>query len=188
MDTMTLRDKAVAQAHTSFLPQEIDGQLSPGAFATSAGRRRLIGTILCDRFRIEEHLGTGAHGEIYRACDIKEERACTIKLVPTHGSFGTKAALQLMNEATIVPQLEHANITQVYGLHKATDGTLLLVREFLHGETLADLLHRVGRLPLGRVLSIIRPLAAALHHAHGRGYVHGDVSPHNVFLCSQRSQ
>lgn len=186
MDTMTLRDKAVAQAHTSFLPQEIDGQLSPGAFATSAGRRRLIGTILCDRFRIEEHLGTGAHGEIYRACDIKEERACTIKLVPTHGSFGTKAALQLMNEATIVPQLEHANITQVYGLHKATDGTLLLVREFLHGETLADLLHRVGRLPLGRVLSIIRPLAAALHHAHGRGYVHGDVSPHNVFLCSQR--
>lgn len=186
MVTMTLRDKAVAQTHTSFLPQEIDGQLSPGAFATSAGRRRLIGTVLCDRFRIEEHLGTGTHGEIYRACDIKGERACTIKLIPTHGSFGTKAAMQLMNEATVVPQLEHANITQVYGIHKASDGTLLLVREFLHGETLADLLHRVGRLPLGRVLSIIRPLSAALHHAHGRGYVHGDVSPHNVFLCSQR--
>jgi len=183
-----LRDKAVAQAHTSFLPQEIDGQLSPGAFATSAGKRRLIGTVLCDRFRIEEHLGTGAHGELYRACDIKEERPCTLKLVPTHGSFGTKAALQLMNEATIVPQLEHANITQVHGLHKAADGTLLLVREFLHGETLADLIHRVGRLPLGRVLSIIRPLSAALHHAHGRGYVHGDVSPHNVFLCSQRNK
>jgi serine/threonine-protein kinase len=87
------------------------------------------------------------------------------------------------NEACMTAGLSHRNIVKVFDLLEEVDGTLGLVMERLRGETLFAYVRRLGARPSHDAVEIMIPILNALEHVHGRGVVHRDVTPSNIFLA-----
>jgi serine/threonine protein kinase len=136
------------------------------------------GTVLAERYRVVRHLGSGAMGTVHLAEDEVLRRPVAIKRV--HAEPESEYGRRIRREARLGASLTHPNLVAVFDT--VPDGeALLLVTEYVPGETLADALQR-GRMEPERVLRVPRALADALDHAHAAGIVHRDVKPANVLL------
>jgi hypothetical protein len=136
------------------------------------------------RYVIQEEIGRGAMGVVYRALDPVLGRTVALKVV--HAAFGTAEDPQFeqrfVAEARAAARLSHAGIVTVHdaGRDEAT-GTFYIAFEHLEGQTL-DQAARGRALPPDEALRIAACVAEALHHAHEQGIVHRDVKPANVML------
>ncbi len=135
-------------------------------------------------YRIEELLGSGGMGEVYRAYDERLDRLVAIKRVHTD-SVSTRALERFLNEARMAARLSHPTIVQIYHVEHF-DGDDCIVMEYVEGETLADLLRR-GPLSLTDTLRLACELAEGLVEAHRKGIIHRDLKPENVMLVTERS-
>jgi eukaryotic-like serine/threonine-protein kinase len=155
-----------------FLEAAPDGS---GATTTRAGQR--LGP-----YTLEELLGAGGMGEVYRARDAKLGRDVAIKILPQIFTADADRQARFEREARLLAALNHANIGAIYGFEE-TDGLRGLVLEFIDGETLADQLRR-GPLSITDALAHARAIAAALEAAHDKGIVHRDLKPANIKVTS----
>ena len=130
---------------------------------------------LCERYRLEEVAGQGGMGVVRRAWDRRVGRAVAIKR-PRSGANGTR----FLREARIAAGLEHPAIVRVLDVGQDREGPYLVL-EWVEGNTFEAIAFREV-LPPERVASIGCELASALAHAHGRGILHRDIHPGNVFL------
>jgi len=119
-------------------------------------------------------------GEVYRARDVRLDRAVAIKVLASHLSSSPELKQRMEREAKAISALNHPHICHLYDIG-SQDGTDYLVMEFLEGETLAERL-RKGPLPLPEVLKIAIAIAEALTLAHRQGIVHRDLKPGNIML------
>ena len=110
------------------------------------------GTLIAGRYRLEEELGRGAMGVVYRAFDQTLQREVAVKLVAP-AALGTDGRARLLREARAAAALNHPNICTVYEVQEADDASFIAM-EMVEGETLHDLLARDGPLPFGRLLDI----------------------------------
>src|SRR5271155_1287920 len=131
-------------------------------------------------YQIESPLGEGGMGEVYRALDLRLDRAVAIKVLASHLSSSPELKQRMEREARAISALNHPQICHLYDIG-SQDGTDYLVMEFLEGETLAERL-RKGGLPLPEVLKIAISIAEALTAAHRQGIVHRDLKPGNIML------
>jgi Tol biopolymer transport system component len=131
-------------------------------------------------YEIQQPLGAGGMGEVYRARDPKLGRDVAIKLLPAHLTADPDRLARVEREARTLALLNHPHIGAIYGLEDA-DGVRALILELIDGETLADALAG-GPLPLKRALTVAGQMADALDHAHRRGVVHRDLKPSNIML------
>ncbi len=125
-------------------------------------------------------IGAGGMGEVYRARDTRLGRDVAIKVLPESVSADPKALARFESEARAVAALSHPNILALHDVGE-TDGVRYAVTELLEGETLRGLVGR-GLIPVRRALEIVHEVAEALAAAHGKGIVHRDVKPENVFV------
>lgn len=146
-----------------------------------------VGRVLAERYRLEKLLGHGAMGEVFRARDLKRRQWCAIKLVFPGAELSLQAHRRFVQEAMVVARLSHHNIVEVREFNEDSDGTKFLVMELLEGVDLQTVLGRISRMPLDRVLRIVKGVGAALQYAHDLGVVHRDVKPDNIFLSQQRN-
>jgi hypothetical protein len=137
----------------------------------------MVGETVLGRFLIEERIGSGGFGTVYRAWDERLHRPVAVKVIEReHG------APRVTREAQAVARLAHRNIATLYEL--ATEGDrAFLVAELIEGETLRALGRR-GELSDRLVARVGADAAAALTHAHRAGVVHRDVKPENVLVAS----
>jgi tRNA A-37 threonylcarbamoyl transferase component Bud32 len=137
----------------------------------------MVGETVLGRFRIEDRIGSGGFGTVYRAWDERLQRPVAVKVIDRdHG------APRVMREAQAVARLAHRNIATLYEL--ATDGQCaFFVAELIEGETLRAL-GRSGELSDHLVAKVGADAAAALTHAHRAGVVHRDVKPENILVAS----
>jgi eukaryotic-like serine/threonine-protein kinase len=139
------------------------------------------GLVLDGKFIIEDCLGEGGMGEVYRAKQVAVGRTVAVKVL--HASLCTDPGLvarfrQEMHNTTVA---EHPNIVRVYDVgHSA--GRLYLAMEYLEGPSLRKVIGSEGRLPLDRAGNIAVQIANALGAAHSHGIVHRDLKPDNVML------
>jgi eukaryotic-like serine/threonine-protein kinase len=135
----------------------------------------MVGEVILGRFRIEERIGSGGFGTVYRAWDERLQRPVAVKVIDReHG------APRVTREAQAVARLTHRNIATLYEL--ATDGErAFLVSELIEGETLRSLGRR-GELTDRLVACVGADAAAALTAAHRAGVVHRDVKPENILV------
>ena len=135
----------------------------------------MVGEEILGRFRIEERIGSGGFGTVYRAWDERLQRPVAVKVIDReHG------APRVTREAQAVARLAHRNIATLYEL--ASDGErAFLVSELIEGDTLRALGRR-GELTDRLVARVGADSAAALMHAHRAGVVHRDVKPENILV------
>ena len=122
-------------------------------------------------------------GEVYRADDLKLSQPVALKFLPNHLLSDGGALARFHREVRIARQVSHRNVCRVYDIGEV-DGQQYLSMEFIKGEELSSLLHRIGRLPADKALEIARQLCAGLAAAHERGVLHRDLKPANVMIDS----
>ncbi len=133
-------------------------------------------------FEVEEPIGSGGMGEVYRARDLKLGRAVAIKVLPEHLGDDPEVRARFEREARAVAALSHPNILAIHHLGDS-DGRWYAVTELLQGQTLGDRLKQ-GAMPLQKLLRIGRAIAEGLSAAHAQGVIHRDLKPDNVFLTN----
>ncbi|HET7618475.1 MAG TPA: serine/threonine-protein kinase [Vicinamibacterales bacterium] len=132
------------------------------------------------KYRIEARLGRGGMGTVYRAVDETLDRAVAIKVL--NPDLADQDVLKRFRaEAVTLAKLNHPHIAILYEL-TAHDGDLLMVMEFVRGETFDRLSERVGPMPVERAAYLCSQVLDALAHAHRAGIVHRDLKPANVML------
>ena len=129
-------------------------------------------------YRIQEKLGAGGMGEVYRATDARLNREVALKIVPAAFAADEQRMARFEREAQVLAALNHPHIATIYGLEDA-GATRALVMELVPGPTLADRIAQ-GPLPLEEAIPIARQIAEALEYAHDRGIIHRDLKPANV--------
>jgi serine/threonine protein kinase len=148
----------------------------------------LAGRVLAHRYRIEEVIGRGGMGVVYRATDERLARKVAVKVITVAGGIDAEARERLRvrfhREARSAAALpHHPNVVPVYDYGTDEDlGLDFLIMELLHGEDLAARLSRAGAPPLTTALWILREAARGVAVGHRVGMVHRDVKPGNIFL------
>jgi serine/threonine protein kinase len=148
------------------------------------------------RYQVQSHLASGGMAEIYlaRAIGLEGfERYVVVKCIKPEHARDERFVKMFIDEARVSAHLHHQNIAQVYDIGQE-GGAYYFAMEYLHGENVRDLLHKVavarGEVPLEHALSIVCGAAAGLHYAHEKrggdgqslGIVHRDVSPSNIVV------
>lgn len=162
--------------------------LSAGSPGDSPVRRFTMlapGVVFASRYRIEERLGAGGVGEVYRAFDQLGGLYVALKVLFPRGEESGHALGRLQRELRIVRGLDHPGIVRVHDIGES-EGLLYLVMDLLEGETLRARMKR-QRLSLDESLRIATEVLEALAVAHDSGVVHRDIKPANIFLTERRA-
>jgi serine/threonine protein kinase len=138
------------------------------------------------RYQIQDELGHGAMGSVYRANDPIMDRTVAIKTILSSALSGPQATEyreRFIREARAAGRLAHPGVVTVYDVGEA-EGVPYLVMEFLNGRTLADAMEAGQRFAFDRIYEIGYQVADALGYAHRNGVVHRDIKPANILLAS----
>src|SRR5215211_3776498 len=145
-----------------------------------------IGKVIAG-YRIEERVGRGGMGLVYRAEHLNLRRRAAIKIIAPELAEASGFRERFNREARIAAALQHPNIVTVYDAGEA-DGLLYLAMQYIEGSDLSSVLRTQGRLRPYRALERSEPsmycrqVAAALDAAHAQGLIHRDVKPANVLI------
>lgn len=143
----------------------------------------LIGKVI-DKYRVDEKLGEGGMGVVYKAWDMDLERAVALKMISPSFSHDERFMKRFRSEARALAQLENSHIVSIHDL-KETEYGLLIVMQYVDGVTLADMLQPNKSIPYQDALPIIKQILVAVSHAHRIGVVHRDLKPKNVMITRQ---
>jgi len=154
--------------------------------ANLAWRRRLKQAELrlrqLGQYTLQEKIGEGAMGVVYRAQHGLLRRDTAIKLLlPDRADPESVARFE--REVCLSCQLTHPNTIQVFDYGRTPDGIFYYAMEYLRGLNLHDLVGRYGPQPQARVVHVLIQICDSLSEAHALGLVHRDIKPDNVFLC-----
>ena len=137
--------------------------------------------LLNGKYRLDQLIGRGGFGEVYRATDLTLQRQVAVKLIKDSISNDSSVSARFLKEARLTSQLKHPNTLTIYDFGKH-QGQLFLVSELLDGENLRARLCRVKHLQPHEMISLFVPICKALHEAHLAGVIHRDLKPDNLFL------
>jgi eukaryotic-like serine/threonine-protein kinase len=144
----------------------------------------VIGTLIGDRFRLEEKVGAGGMSSVYRAYDPTLERWVAIKLMHRDISTDPDQLERFRREARAVARMNHPHVVIVIDAGE-DDGTPYIVFEYVEGETLKERIHRLGRLDVAEAVAYAIEIGRALSAAHSQRLVHRDVKPQNVLIDAE---
>jgi hypothetical protein len=131
-------------------------------------------------YRIEEEIGRGGMGVVFRAYDLRLKRTVALKVIAPEFALDDRFRERFARETELVMSLEHPNVVPIHDAGDV-DGRLYLAMRLVDSD-LRKVLHTEGALEPARGLAICRQVASALDTAHAKGLVHRDVKPSNVLL------
>ncbi len=150
--------------------------------AAAQGGRHALGTLLADRYRLLEQLGTGGFGVVYRARDLTLDADIALKVIHPDIAHDPDNVAFFRNEVRVARLVTHPNVCRLHDLVDGDDGCFITM-EYVAGESLAAMSAR-ARLALPVALAILGQVAAGLAAAHAAGVIHRDLKPSNVLVTA----
>ena len=145
-------------------------------------RRGPTPRVIDNKYRIEQLLGRGGMGAVYRARDMRLDRQVAVKVVRPELLEDNDARRRFRREAQLVARLQHPGIVAIFDFGTLAAGGAYLVMELVRGEDLRRILHREGRLVPARAVRILAAVCGAIEAAHQQGVLHRDLKPENIVL------
>jgi serine/threonine protein kinase len=145
----------------------------------------LIGRTFDDKYRLDERLGVGGMGTVYRATHLLIDRPVAVKVLNPRFVEDEAAQARFRREARAAGRLQHTNAVAVTDFGRAEDGYVYIVMELLEGVTLREVLAREAPLDTARAVSMMLQVSAAVAAAHEAGIIHRDLKPANIFIVQR---
>ncbi|HSS40365.1 MAG TPA: serine/threonine-protein kinase, partial [Polyangia bacterium] len=142
----------------------------------------LIGRTLNHRYLVEDKIGEGGFGAVFRGKQIATGREVALKILHPHNVADQTIVARFRREAEACSKLRDTHTVTTYDFDETPDGILYLAMELLRGQSLHQVQKTQGPLGVARVLKIVDQVAASLAEAHANGIVHRDMKPENVFI------
>ena len=169
-----------ADCGTQLIPPE-GPQVSKTLTMETQAEELTRGTVFAGRYEILEELGTGGMGSVYRVFDRKLEEEVALKLIRADITAGRKTIERFKNEIKVARKIAHPNVCRMHDLHEE-EKTLYITMEYVRGEDLKSVIHRMGTLTMGKAVSIAKQVSEGLAEAHKLGIIHRDLKPGNIMI------
>ena len=163
------------------------GIIVSGSFLIQRLRKRIEQVRNLGQYTLEEKIGEGGMGEVYRATHAILKRPTAVKILKPE-AVNPETIARFEREVQLTSQLTHPNTIEVYDYGHTPEGIFYYAMEYLPGLNLAQLIEMEGNLPAGRVIHILKHICFSLVEAHALGLIHRDVKPLNVILCERGGQ
>jgi serine/threonine protein kinase len=155
---------------------------------TVQGGDRHSGQVIGGRYQLEKVLGAGGMGEVWQARHLSLHTTIALKFLRGSSVIDSASRSRFELEARVTAQLKTRSAVQVFDFGVADDGQPFLAMELLEGESLAQRLRRVKRMPADATVYLLNQASRALDRAHALGIVHRDFKPGNVFIVSDEDR
>ncbi len=150
-------------------------------------RRRTYDAKRVGQYEIEEMIGKGAMGEVYRARHALLKRPTALKFLrPEITGEGTLRRFE--QEVRQLARLTHPNTVSIFDYGRTAEGVFYYAMELLEGATLREIVEKTGPMPPERVIHVLAQAGAALHEAHAKGILHRDIKPANLILYERAGE
>ena len=140
----------------------------------------MINNIICNRYNILDHLGTGGMATVWLGYDTILDRQVAIKTFKIDAN-DEDAVKRFNREAKAVTSLSHPNIVSIYDVENEGEFYYLIL-EYVEGMTLKDYMIKNPRIPIETIVHIAKQISAGLSHAHQNGIIHRDIKPQNILM------
>ena len=179
-------DPAMAMVFIDMLTWQV------AAVAVSAGASRVIFGLRAEaaanrklgQYTLDEKIGEGGMGIVYRAHHALLRRPTAVKLLPLEKA-GAETLARFEREVQLTASLSHPNTVAIFDYGRTVDGVFYYAMEYLDGVNLDQLVKADGPQPPARIVRILEQVSRALAEAHGVGLVHRDIKPGNIILCER---
>ena len=149
---------------------------------------QFIGLTLDDKYQIEERLGSGGMGVVYRARHVQMDRPVAIKVLRQQFVQDEAARVRFQIEARTAVLLRHPTALKVTDFGQTSEGCVYIVMELLEGRTLREILTRECPIETARAISIVLQASDAVAAAHEAGIIHRDLKPANILVTQSADQ
>ena len=155
---------------------------APAAMPAPAATHDLTGKLINNRYLVEDKLGEGGFGAVYRATQTGMNRKVALKVLHAKMAKDAQVVGRFKREAQASSLLRAPHTVQVYDFDQSPDGIMYLAMEMLQGRSLHAILAEDGPLTPDRLFVVMDGIADSLGEAHGHGIVHRDIKPENIYL------
>src|SRR5690606_32835664 len=180
-----VEEKAAEEAATEWGTSPVTGVGPYGEETVIGGRPDGEQSVIADRYVIEEPIGEGGMGRVFRVRHRRLGKSFALKLMQTGFAGDTRARDLFYREAKLASSLAHPNIVSIIGFGEDGERGAFMVMELLEGTSLSSFLHREGGFSMRAACDIILQVAEALAYIHKRQIVHCDIKPDNILLLKQ---
>jgi serine/threonine protein kinase/tetratricopeptide (TPR) repeat protein len=144
----------------------------------------LFGTVIGQRYEIQQMLGQGGMGAVYKARDRAVGRTVALKVIRPELAANAAILERFKQELVLSTQVTHRNVVRIYDLGEA-DGVKFITMEYIEGSDLRTLMAERKKIPIDESVEIMRQVCAALEEAHAAGVIHRDLKPQNIMRDQQ---
>ena len=139
------------------------------------------------KYELQERLGSGAVGEVWKAFNTQQRRYVTLKIIPVNAQTGADFTPRFYREEHILAALHHPNIVPIQDFHMSQSGSeAYIIMDYVEGSSLTDYLSATAHMgkipPPAAIVHLLTPIADALDYAHQRNVIHGALTPAAILL------